>query len=128
MSKLMPIMVFLSLFLSSAFATETHNLFWCDPSVHLKGLEAVIVRLQNDETVLAVYTTSRRWGATDEHLSPAQLNLSYGNYHYFAEQGEVNLEILTNGTSPTQPGRHYAAHFHDERFGFDMDLSCEFMP
>ncbi|GEM_PF-4592343 len=101
-------------------------LYWCNPEVRLKGLEAVLIKEVKGETILAVYTESRKWGAVDEHLSSVDFSINQNSQLYTSNNHGVSLRINTEGMTPHLPESVYPAHFTDQRFGFDMDMECEF--
>lgn len=128
MKTLLP--VFLLFFCSVTYANESRSLaYWCDPSIRLQGLEAVLVSEIDGVPHLEVYTESRtRWGAVDQKLEQAALTINTDNHQFISLNQTVQLTIDTNGTTPSQPMQFFEANFVDTELGYDMKMFCEFLP
>ncbi len=114
--------LFILVFSSSAFSK---NIFWCEPSIRLKKLEAVIIKEENSQQLIAVYTESKRWGAVDEKIEPLSKKIINDATEFVSNTSSV---IFNYNTDQLKPGSYVSANFQDSTHDIIMKINCEYLP
>lgn len=98
------------------------TVYLCDPSNRRTNLEGVTIR--NDNSI-GIYTTSKTWGAVDEHIFAAEVSVNQDTYIYSSTVATVTVNKKRSGE--IHLGDQVMGTFHDQKSDRLMDLTCEYM-